>query len=224
VSWAAGFRHCLKRVHAGGERAAKYPAPGSGMAMKAEVRRARLACMRFAALAGAMLLVAGAVQAQLDAGQSTLVAISRQMNVPVEGSFTKFDAHIDFDPAKPAAGTARLTVDTASYDLGDPTYNESVRGPEWFDAKAYPQATFVSTAIASTGPNQYSVSGNLTIKGHTQSVAVPVVLTQQGATQTFDGTLPIHRLAFGIGTGEWKDTSTVADEVLIKLHIVIVRH
>jgi polyisoprenoid-binding protein YceI len=174
-----------------------------------------------ALLAGAMLLAAGRAWAQLDAGKSTLVAISRQMNVPVEGSFTKFDAQIDFDPAKPAGGTARLTVDTASYDLGDSTYNDSVRGPAWFDAKTYPQATFVSTAIASTGPHQYSVSGNLTIKGHTESVAVPVVLTQQGTTQTFDGTLPIHRLLFGIGTGEWKDTSTVADDVLIKFHIVV---
>jgi polyisoprenoid-binding protein YceI len=174
-------------------------------------------------LAAPMLMAAsGTAWAQIDAGKSTLVAISRQMNVPVEGRFTKFDAQIAFDPAKPAAGTARLTVDTGSYDLGDSSYNDSVRGPEWFDSKAFPQATFVSTSIASTGPNQYSVSGNMTIKGHTQTVVAPVVLTQQGTTQTFDGTLPIHRLAFDIGTGEWKDTSTVADEVLIKFHIVVV--
>jgi polyisoprenoid-binding protein YceI len=169
----------------------------------------------------AALLVAGAANAQLDAAQSTLVAVSRQMGVAVQGSFTKFSAQIEFDPAKPAGGSAQITVDTNSYDLGDATYNDSVRGPEWFDAKAFPQATFVSTSIVPTAPNQYRVNGNLTIKGHTQSVAVPVVLTQQGATQTFDGTLPIHRLAFDIGTGEWKDTSVVADEVLIKFHIVV---
>jgi len=196
------------------------------MTMKAarrSTRHARVGPRGFARamLAGALLCNAGSAWTQLDAGKSTLVAISRQMSVPVAGNFTKFDANIDFDPAKPAGGSARLTVDTASYDLGNSTYNDSVRGPAWFDAKAYPQATFVSTAIAPTGPNQYSVSGNLTIKGHTESVAVPVVLTQQGAMQTFDGTLPIHRLLFGIGTGDWKDTSTVADEVLIKFHIVI---
>lgn len=171
---------------------------------------------------GAAALLAGAsAYAQLDAAKSTIVAVSRQMGVAVQGSFTKFSAQIDFDPAKPAAGSARITMDMTSYDLGDATYNESVRGPEWFDAKAFPQATFVSTAIAPTAPNQYRVDGNLTIKGRTQKVAVPVVLTQQGATQTFDGTLPIHRLAFDIGTGEWKDTSMVADEVLIKFHIVV---
>lgn len=169
----------------------------------------------------AALLAGGAVHAQLDTAKSTLVAVSRQMNVGVQGSFTKFSAQVDFDPAKPAGGSARITVDMSSYDLGDATYNDSVRGPEWFDAKAFPQATFISTSIVPTGPNQYSVNGNLTIKAHTQSVAVPVVLTQQGATQIFDGTLPIHRLAFDIGTGEWKDTSTVADEVLIKFHLVV---
>jgi len=31
--------------------------------------------------------------------------------------------------------------------------------------------------------------------------------------------LPIKRSQFGIGTGEWKDASVVADEVLIKFHI-----
>ncbi|MBV8259649.1 MAG: YceI family protein [Paraburkholderia sp.] len=169
----------------------------------------------------AALFAAGAVHAQFDAAKSTIFAVSRQMNVPVQGSFTKFSAQIDFDPAKPASGNARITVDTASYELGDATYNDSVRGPEWFDAKAFPQATFVSTAIMPTATNQYNVSGNLTIKGHMQTVAVPVVLTQQGVTQTFDGTLPIHRLAFDIGTGQWKDTSIVSDEVLIKFHIVV---
>jgi polyisoprenoid-binding protein YceI len=181
--------------------------------------KARIGPGAMLALLGA--LAGGGAQAQIDAAHSTLVAVSRQMNVRVEGRFTKFDAQIAFDPAKPAEGTARITVDTGSYDLGDASYNDSVRGPEWFDAKTYPQATFVSTSIVPTGPNQFRVNGQLTIKGHTQAVAVPMVLTQQGTTQTFDGTLPIHRLAFDVGTGEWKDTSTVADEVLIQFHIVV---
>jgi len=32
--------------------------------------------------------------------------------------------------------------------------------------------------------------------------------------------LPIKRLTFNIGEGEWKDTSMVADEVTIKFHVV----
>jgi polyisoprenoid-binding protein YceI len=142
------------------------------------------------------------------------------MNVPVDGTFKKFTAQLSFDPAKPAAGSAKLTIDTASYDLGDESYNQQVRGKEWFDAAQYPNATFVSSAIAPAAGNQFKVSGTLTIKGKSENVTVPVTVTQQGTTQSFDGALPIKRSQFDIGTGEWKDTSVVADEVVIKFHIV----
>ena len=36
----------------------------------------------------------------------------------------------------------------------------------------------------------------------------------------FDGAVPIKRLAYNIGEGEWKDTSMVADDVVIKFHVV----
>jgi polyisoprenoid-binding protein YceI len=166
------------------------------------------------------LTVAGSALAQVDVSKSSVTATSKQMNVPVEGKFGKFTAQIVFDPAKPAAGTAQLSIDTGSYDLGDESYNDQVRGKEWFDAKTYPAATFVSSAIAPAGGNQFNVTGKLTIKGKSQTVTVPVTVAQQGATQTFDGSLPIKRLQFDIGTGEWKDTSVVADDVVIKFHIV----
>jgi len=43
---------------------------------------------------------------------------------------------------------------------------------------------------------------------------------KEGATHVFEGSLPIKRLAFSIGDGTWKDTSVVADEVIIKFRVV----
>ena len=165
-------------------------------------------------------LCLGVAHAQVDTSKSTVTATSKQMNVPVDGTFKKFTAQLNFDPAKPAAGSAKLSIDTASYDLGDESYNQQVRGKEWFDAAQFPNATFVSSAIAPAGGNQFKVSGTLTIKGKSENVTVPVTVAQQGSTQSFDGALPIKRSQFDIGTGEWKDTSVVADEVVIKFHIV----
>lgn len=174
-----------------------------------------------AAFAAASMAATGLAFAQVDAAKSTISATSKQMNVPVEGKFKKFDAKVSFDPAKPAAANAQLSVDVGSYDLGDDSYNEQVRGKEWFDAKTYPKATFVSSSIASAGPNKYNVTGTLTIKGKSQAVTFPMTVAQQAGAQTFDGAVPISRLKFDVGTGEWKDTSTVADEVTIKFHIVV---
>ena len=172
------------------------------------------------AATAATSLFLGVAHAQVDASKSTVTATSKQMNVPMDGTFKKFTVQLIFDPAKPAAGSAQLTIDTASYDLGDESYNQQVRGKDWFDSAQFPNATFVSSAIALAGGNQFKVSGTLTIKGKSENVTLPVTVTQQGATETFDGTLPIKRSQFDIGTGEWKDTSVVADEVSIKFHIV----
>lgn len=184
-------------------------------------RRSLLAC----ASAVSLLAVAPAFAlATVDTANSTVIATSKQMNVPVDGKFKKFTAQLDFDPAKPAAGSANLTIDTSSYDLGDESYNQQVRGKDWFDTAQFPNATFVSSAIASAGgANQFKVTGKLTIKGKSQNVVVPVTVMQQGASQTFDGSLPIKRTQYDIGTGEWKDTSVVADDVVIKFHIVAAR-
>ncbi|GAB2908129.1 YceI family protein [Paraburkholderia jirisanensis] len=187
--------------------------------MKASLQRRMLAaCSVLTAVA--LGTFSGSALAQIDTAQSTLTATSKQMNVPVEGKFGKFSAQVAFDPAKPAAGTVQASVDMTSYDLGDESYNQEVRGKEWFDTKTYPNATFVSSAIAPAGPNQFNVTGKLTIKGKSQTVVVPVKMSGQGAAHTFDGALTIKRLQFDIGTGEWKDTSTVADDIVIRFHIV----
>jgi polyisoprenoid-binding protein YceI len=179
------------------------------------VRRAALA-----GLAAFSMFGAGLAHADVDLSKSTAVATTKQMNVPVDGRFRKFSAQLNFDPAKPAAGNANVTIDTASYDLGADDYNKQAQGKEWFDSAAWPAATFVSSAIAPAGGNQYKVTGKLTIKGKSQTVVVPVIIASQGATQTFEGSLPIKRSQFDVGTGEWKDTSVVADEVVIKFHLV----
>ncbi|MDN7182226.1 YceI family protein [Caballeronia sp. SEWSISQ10-4 2] len=172
------------------------------------------------AATAATSLFPGVAHAQVDASKSTVTTTSKQMNVPVDGTFKKFTAQLIFDPTKPTAGSAQLTIDTASYDLGDESYDQQVRGKDWFDSAQFPNATLVSSAIAPAGGNQFKVSGKLTIKGKSENVTVPVTVTQLGATLTFDGTLPIKRSQFDIGLGEWKDTSVVADEVLVKFHIV----
>lgn len=176
------------------------------------------------AVAGSLLLAAAsAACAQVDATKSAVTATLKQMNVPVDGKFKKFDAQIRFDPANATASTAQVSVDVASYDLGDESFNTEARGKSWFDAATYPKATFRSTSVQPAGGNKYTVAGKLTIKGKTADVVVPVSVSQQGAQQVFDGVLPIRRTQFDVGTGEWKDTSVVADEVTIKFHVVSAR-
>ena len=163
--------------------------------------------------------VAIAAPLKTDPARSSVSAVFKQMNVPVEAKFKNFTANIDYDAAQPAASKASVEIATASLDLGDAMMNGEVAKKEWFNAAQYPKATFVSSAIRPAGADKLNVTGKLTIKGRTADVSFPLAVKTEGGKQVFEGQLPIRRLAFNIGEGEWKDTSMVADEVVIKFRV-----
>ena len=164
---------------------------------------------------------AAPARAQVNLAKSTVSATAKQLGVPIEGHFKKFTASILFNPAQLAQASAKVEIEVASYDMGAPEYNKEVIGRDWFAAAQFPKATFVSTGIAAAGAGKYNVAGKLTLKGKTVDVTLPITAKTEGMTQVFDGALPIKRIAFNIGDGEWKDTSVVADEVVIKFHVVV---
>jgi len=171
-----------------------------------------------------MTSAAMAAPLKVDANKSTVTAVFKQLNVPVEAKFKKFVVQIDFDSTKPDHAKASVEIDIPSFDLGDPEYNAEVLKKEWFNGSQFPKATFVAGTIkpsaGAPAGSKYDVTGKLTIKGKTTDVQFPLLVKKEGNVQIFDGTLPIKRLSFNIGEGEWKDTSMVADEVVIKFHVV----
>jgi polyisoprenoid-binding protein YceI len=160
-------------------------------------------------------------QQKLVPAQSEIVFVSKQMGVPVEGRFKKFDAQIAFDPAKPATSKIAFTVDTGSATLGVAEADEELPRPLWFNVAKFPQASFQSGAIKALGGGKFEVAGKLSIKGRSQDVVVPVALTQAGAVTTATGSFAIKRLVFAIGENQWADTSMVADEVQVKFKLAL---
>ena len=153
--------------------------------------------------------------------QSEIVFVSKQMGVPVEGRFKKFDAQLAFDPAKPETSKIAFTVDVASATLGVPETDAELPKATWFNTSKFPQATFQSTTVKGLGGGKFEVSGTLGIKAATRNVVVPVVVTQAGATTNATGTFSLKRLAFQIGQNEWADTSMVADDVQVKFKFAL---
>jgi len=173
----------------------------------------------YVTVVAASLLSAASVafaQQKLVPAQSEIVFVTKEMGVPVEGRFKRFDAQLTFDPARPEASKMALTVDIASATLGAPETDAELPKATWFNTAKFPQATFRSSAVKSLGGGKFEVSGELGIKGLTRNVVVPVVVTQSGTATTATGTFPLKRLAFQIGQNEWADTSMLADDVQVK--------
>lgn len=165
--------------------------------------------------------VAAQAQQKLVPAQSEIAFVTKQMGVPVEGHFKKFDAQIAFDPVKPQTGKIAFTVDIASATLGSLETDSELPKSEWFNTAKFPQATFQSSSIKALGGGKFEVAGKLAIKGASQDTVVPFTLTQTGTTTTANGTFTLKRLAYKIGEKEWADTSMVADDVQVKFKLAL---
>jgi polyisoprenoid-binding protein YceI len=114
-----------------------------------------------------------------------------------------------------------FTVDTASVVFPSDDVQKELAKPDWFDSAHFPKAEFRSNQIRGLGAGRYEVSGTLTIKGKSHHVVFPVSLSRSGTTTVVSGVFAIKRLDYGIGAGEWSDTSLVEDTVKIKFTIAL---
>ncbi len=159
----------------------------------------------------------------VDAAKSSIQFQFSQLGVPLKGRFTKFEASVFFDAKKLDATKASFTVDINSVDLGAADYNAETKKPVWLDGVKFPSATFVAdkvTAVAGNGATgKYEVTGKLNIKGISQPIKAQFSFTE-GVQPIVEGSFPMKRLAWNVGDAEWKDTSVVADEVMVKFKFI----
>jgi polyisoprenoid-binding protein YceI len=137
------------------------------------------------------------------------------------GRFDRFDASLDFDPAKPEEARLTVLVDVASIDLNLPKFEQDLRGPDWFDVQRFPQARFESRAIGITGASTGRITGDLTLHGVTAPVTLEVTFNG-GADSLLTGRYTLgfaangmlSRSAFGLGGY----APAVGDEVTLEIH------
>lgn len=118
------------------------------------------------------------------------------------GSFSDWSGVVKFDPENPDTADIRITVRLASASLGDATQDEMLQGGDFFASSANPTATWRSTSVRRTGPNRYSASGTLSLKGASRSQPLSFALSGKDLRRHVEGSASIDRNAFGVGTGE----------------------
>lgn len=172
---------------------------------------------------GMMLLAAGQAGAEgVLIDKSEIRFVSKQMGINVEGSFRRWKANIVFLPGDLAHAKADFDVELASIDLASDEAESEVRRSSWFDTAKFPVARFVSTSIKDVGGGKYEVAGKLTMKGVTRDAVVPIALAKDASGNSVaEGSFTIKRLDFRIGDADWADPDTVANEVGIRVRMVL---
>ena len=89
------------------------------------------------------------------------------------GHFAHYSGQVQIDFDRPAKSYTSFTVESASVDVGSPSFNEFVKSAALLDAERFPTMNFASTQVEKLDAHTARVTGNLTLLG----VSKPITLT-----------------------------------------------
>ena len=164
----------------------------------------------------AAMLALAASQWSMQPKESKLTFVGEQAGAQFEGGFDKFTADIRFDPKDLPASHFDVKIDTASVNTQDGERDDTIKSADLFDVKRFPAAHYVADKFTGKGGDKYSATGKLTLRNVTKDVPIEFTFDNKDGGAWLKGTAKIKRLDFGVGQGEWKDTSTVGNDVQVR--------
>jgi polyisoprenoid-binding protein YceI len=168
---------------------------------------------------------------QLDPIHSSISFSIRHLVISkVHGRFGKWTgtAQLDTDLA---ASYVNVRIDASSIDTNEPQRDAHLRSADFFDVERFPEITFAGKRVERLGPDQYRITGELTMHGVTQEVTVEAeetgrVRDPMGSDRIgFGAKAVIDRKDFGLTFNQALDAGGMAlgDRVEIAIDVEAVR-
>ena len=192
--------------------------------------RPRAPFVTAAAVALALLLPSlAAAEARtyaLDRSHSKVSFTIRHLMSEVDGHFRDFDGSITYDPQAPERSTVEVTVQAASIDTNNPRRDDHLRSPDFFEAEKHPTLSFKSTSVERQSADTLAVTGDLSIRGVTKQVTIPVRITgampyRGGEKVGFASDFTVDRKEYGVTWNRAVDQGGVllGDDVGIRIRV-----
>lgn len=168
----------------------------------------------------------------IDPAHTRIGFVARHaMVTKVRGSFTRFEGTVHIDEHDPALSIAHIVIEANSIDTGNPDRDAHLRSNDFFAMDTFPEITFTSTTAQWLNQEDLTVTGDLTIKGVSKSVAID--FTYQGTAKDpygnlragFEGKATINRRDFGVTTNLALETGgvLVGDKIALEIDISLIR-
>jgi len=186
--------------------------------------------MRFAVLAAALAAASPALAAEtyeFDKSHTTVGFQVRHIFTMLGGKFQDFSGTIGVDRAKPEGSSVEFTIRAASIFTNDAKRDEHLKSPDFFDVAKHPTITFKSTSMKPNGKDSWLVTGDLTMRGVTRQVTLPVSFLGEGKDpwgnekMGFSTSTTLDRKDYGINWNKALDQGgvLVGDEVKVEIAI-----
>ncbi|PIB36839.1 lipid-binding protein [Reichenbachiella sp. 5M10] len=153
-----------------------------------------------------------------DVTESTVVWKASKVTGKHEGTVTLTESSLVLKGTELKGGS--FTADMTSINTTDleGEYKDKLDGhlksDDFFGVEKYPTSTFKITKVKKTGSNSYDVTGNITIKGKTETVNFPAQLAVAGDKITATAVITLDRTKFGIRYGSGSFFDNLGDKAI----------
>jgi polyisoprenoid-binding protein YceI len=169
----------------------------------------------------------------LDPAHTRIGFVARHaMVTKVRGAFNEFEGTATLDGANPANSSVQVTINADSIDTRNAQRDGHLRSNDFLSMEEYPHITFSSTGVRQVDESTFEVTGDLTIKGVTNSITVP--FSFEGAAKDpfgnqrvgFEGSVTINRKDYGITWNATLETGgvLVSDKVTLEFEISAIKN
>jgi polyisoprenoid-binding protein YceI len=175
-----------------------------------------------------------AVAWNIDAPHTEINFTVKHFFTPVTGTFKDYEVNFWFDQANPANSSVKVSIDVASVDTKNERRDNHLRSGDFFNAEAHPKMTFESTSVRQVSADKLVATGDLTIKGITREVELPInllgiqeipegpmreMLGGVARVASFEATALLDRREFEVGVANWAQTMIVGGEVEVSINL-----
>jgi polyisoprenoid-binding protein YceI len=119
----------------------------------------------------------------------------------VTGHFRDFNADIRYDPSQPERSTVQWRVRVASVDTGERDRDRAIQSADYFSAAQFPELTFMSRDVRGEGNTRLHVTGDISIRGVTRTITVPVIVSELNGRRSFVTDFELDRYDFNVRGG-----------------------
>jgi len=168
----------------------------------------------------------------LDSAHTRIGFVARHaMVTKVRGQFNDFEGSGVIDAADFTKSTVTVTIQAASIDTRNEQRDAHLRSNDFLAMEEYPQISFTSTGIQQTGPTSVELTGDLTIKGVTNTVTIPFEF-EGAATDPFgnlrvgfEGSVVVNRKDYGVTWNVALETGgvLVSDKVTLEFEVSAIK-
>lgn len=113
--------------------------------------------------------------------------VRHMMVTQVRGHFKNVHGRLSFDPASAQQSSVEIEIDARTLWTGEPDRDKHLRSADFLDVEHYPTITFRSREVSLLGDHDYSVVGDLTIRGVSRPCKLRVTYLGQWQTPWWEG-------------------------------------